>query len=171
MEEAIIKRTMPHSQEAEQAVIGSMIMDREAILAAAEMLTGEDFYQRQYGVVFEAMVELFNQNEPVDLVTLQNRLRAKEVPEEISSMEFVRDILEHLPTSANIKYYANIVAEKSTLRKLIRVNDEISNLCYGGVESLEEVLEQTEKKVFGAAKECRGVCAYQAGGAECDPED
>lgn len=148
MEEAIIKRTMPHSQEAEQAVIGSMIMDREAILAAAEMLTGEDFYQRQYGVVFEAMVELFNQNEPVDLVTLQNRLRAKEVPEEISSMEFVRDILEHLPTSANIKYYANIVAEKSTLRKLIRVNDEISNLCYGGVESLEEVLEQTEKKVF-----------------------
>lgn len=148
MEEAIIKRTMPHSQEAEQAVIGSMIMDREAILAAAETITGEDFYQRQYGVVFEAMVELFNQNEPVDLVTLQNRLRAKEVPEEISSMEFVRDILEHLPTSANIKYYANIVAEKSTLRKLIRVNDEISSLCYGGVESLEEVLEQTEKKVF-----------------------
>ncbi len=148
MEEAIIKRTMPHSQEAEQAVIGSMIMDREAILAAAETITGEDFYQRQYGVVFEAMVELFNQNEPVDLVTLQNRLRAKEVPEEISSMEFVRDILEHLPTSANIKYYANIVAEKSTLRKLIRVNDEISKLCYGGVESLEEVLEQTEKKVF-----------------------
>ncbi len=148
MEEAIIKRTMPHSQEAEQSVIGSMIMDREAILVASEIITGEDFYQRQYGVVFEAMVELFNQNEPVDLVTLQNRLRAKEVPEEISSMEFVRDILGSVPTSTNIKYYANIVAEKSTLRKLIRVNDEINNLCYGGVESLEEVLEQTEKKVF-----------------------
>lgn len=148
MEEAIIKRTMPHSQEAEQSVIGSMIMDREAILVASEIITGEDFYQRQYGVVFEAMVEMFNQNEPVDLVTLQNRLRAKEVPEEISSMEFVRDILESVPTSTNIKYYANIVAEKSTLRKLIRVNDEINNLCYGGVESLEEVLEQTEKKVF-----------------------
>lgn len=148
MEEAIIKRTMPHSQEAEQSVIGSMIMDREAILIASEMLTGEDFYQRQFSVVFEAMVELFNQNEPVDLVTLQDRLRAKEVPEEISSMEFIRDILENLPTSTNVKYYAKIVAEKSTLRKLIRVNDEISNLCYGGVESLEEVLEQTEKKVF-----------------------
>ena len=148
MEEAIIKRTMPHSQEAEQSVIGSMIMDREAILIASEMLTGEDFYQRQFGIVFEAMVELFNQNEPVDLVTLQDRLRAKEVPEEISSMEFIRDILEKLPTSTNVKYYAKIVAEKSTLRKLIRVNDEISNLCYGGVESLEEVLEQTEKKVF-----------------------
>ena len=148
MEEAIIKRTMPHSQEAEQAVIGSMIMDREAILAASEMIIGEDFYQRQYGVVFEAMVELFNQNEPVDLVTLQNRLRAKEVPEEISSMEFMRNILDSDFVSANIKKYAGIVAEKSVLRKLIRVNEEINNLCYGGVESLDEVLEQTEKKVF-----------------------
>ena len=148
MEEAIIKRIMPHSQEAEQAVIGSMIMDREAILAASETITGEDFYQRQYGVVFEAMVELFNQSEPVDLVTLQNRLRAKEVPEEISSMEFMRSILDSDFVSANIKKYANIVAEKSVLRKLIRVNDEINNLCYGGVESLDEVLEQTEKKVF-----------------------
>lgn len=148
MEEAIIKRTMPHSQEAERSVIGSMIMDREAILVASEIITGEDFYQRQYGVIFEAMVELFNRNEPVDLVTLQNHLRAKEVPEEISSMEFMRDILDSDFRSTNIKKYANIVAEKSTLRRLIRANDEISNLCYGGVESLDEVLEQTEKKIF-----------------------
>ena len=148
MEEAIIKRTMPHSQEAERSVIGSMIMDREAILVASGIITGEDFYQRQYGVIFEAMVELFNRNEPVDLVTLQNHLRAKEVPEEISSMEFMRDILDSDFRSTNIKKYANIVAEKSTLRRLIRANDEISNLCYGGVESLDEVLEQTEKKIF-----------------------
>ena len=148
MEEAIIKRTMPHSQEAERSIIGSMIMDREAILVASEIITGEDFYQRQYGVIFEAMVELFNRNEPVDLVTLQNHLRAKEVPEEISSMEFMRDILDSDFRSTNIKKYANIVAEKSTLRRLIRANDEISNLCYGGVESLDEVLEQTEKKIF-----------------------
>ena len=130
MEEAIIKRVMPHSLEAEQSVIGSMIMDREAVLVASEILTGEDFYQRQYGIVFEAMVELFNKDEPVDLVTLQNQLRAKDVPEEVSSMEFVRDILNQVPTSANVKYYANIVAEKATLRRLIRLNDEINNLCY-----------------------------------------
>ena len=148
MEEAIIKRVMPHNQEAERSVIGSMIMDREAILIASEIITGEDFYQRQYGVIFDAMVELFNQNEPVDLITLQNLLRAKEVPEEISSMEFMRDILDSDYISTNIKKYANIVAEKSTLRRLIRANDEISNLCYGGVESLEDVLEQTEKKIF-----------------------
>lgn len=148
MEEAVIKRIMPHSVEAEQSVIGSMIMDREAIMVASEIITGEDFYQRQYGVVFEAMVELFNEDQPVDLVTLQNRLRAKDVPAEISSMEFVRELLDNVPTSANVKYYANIVAEKATLRKLIKVNEEINNLCYGGTESLEEVLEQTEKKVF-----------------------
>ena len=148
MEEAIIKRTMPHSLEAEQSVIGSMILDREAILKASEIITGEDFYQKQYGIVFDTMVELFNQNEPVDLVTLQDRLRAKEVPEEISNMGFVRKILDDLPTTANAHKYAKIVAEKSLLRRLIRVNDEISSLCYGGVESLDAVLEQTEKKVF-----------------------
>lgn len=123
MEEAIIKRVMPHNQEAERSVIGSMIMDREAILIASEIITGEDFYQRQYGVIFDAMVELFNQNEPVDLITLQNLLRAKEVPEEISSMEFMHDILDSDYISTNIKKYANIVAEKSTLRRLIRAND------------------------------------------------
>ena len=142
MEEAVIKRVMPHSIEAEQSVIGSMLMDREAVMTASEILTGEDFYQRQYGIVFEAMVELFNRDEPVDLVTLQNQLRAKDVPEEVSSMEFVRDILNQVPTSANVKYYANIVAEKSTLRKLIRLNDEINNLCYGGTEPMEVILEQ-----------------------------
>ncbi len=148
MEEAIIKRVMPHSAEAEQSVIGSMLMDREAIMIAAEIITGEDFYQRQYGIVFEAMAELFNEEQPVDLVTLQNRLRAKDVPEEISGMEFVRELLNATYTSSNVKYYANIVAEKSTLRKLIRVNEEINNLCYGGTEPLEEVLEQTEKRIF-----------------------
>lgn len=148
MEEAVIKRIMPHSVEAEQSVIGSMLMDREAVLVASELLTGEDFYQRQYGLVFEAMTALFGRDEPVDLVTLQNELRAMDAPEEVSSMEFVREILNRVPTSANVKYYANIVAEKSTLRRLIHLNDEINNLCYAGTEPLENVLEQTEKKVF-----------------------
>ena len=148
MEKAVIKRIMPHSVEAEQSVIGSMLMDREAVLVASELLTGEDFYQRQYGLVFEAMVALFGRDEPVDLVTLQNELRAMDAPEEVSGMEFVREILNRVPTSANVKYYANIVAEKSTLRRLIHLNDEINNLCYAGTEPLETVLEQTEKKVF-----------------------
>ena len=148
MEENVLKRILPHSVEAEQSVIGSMIMDKEAIVVASELITGEDFYNRQYGILFETMVELHDNNSPVDLVTLQNKLKEKDVPPEVSSLEFVRDLITAVPTSANIKYYANIVAEKSTLRKLIRLNEEIANTCYAGKESLEYILEDTEKRVF-----------------------
>ena len=148
MDEALLKRVLPHSIEAEQSVIGSMIMDREAIVVAAGILHSEDFYGKQYGIVFEAMVELNDSGSPVDLVTLQNRLKEKDVPPEVSSLEFVRDLITAVPTSANIKYYANIVAEKAILRRLIRINEEIANTCYVGKESLETILEDTEKKVF-----------------------
>ena len=148
MEEALMKRVMPNSLEAEQSVIGSMIMDREAIIAASEILLKEDFYHQQYGVLFEAMVELFNEGQPADLVTLQNRLKEKDVPPEVSSLEYVRDLVAAVPTSANVKYYAQIVKEKAVLRKLIKVTENIENECYLGKESLEVILEDTEKKVF-----------------------
>ena len=148
MEEALIKRILPHSIEAEQSVIGSMLMGRDAIMTASEILTSEDFYQHQYGIVFEAMTELFSEGKPVDLVTLQERLREKDVPPEISSMEFVRDLLDAVPTSANVKHYATIVSEKSLLRKMIRLNDEISNACYLARDKVEDILEDTEKKMF-----------------------
>lgn len=148
MDENVIKRILPHSIEAEQSVIGSMIMDREAIVVASELVSGEDFYNRQYGILFETMVELNDSGSPVDLVTLQNKLKEKDVPPEVSSLEFVRDLITAVPTSANIKYYANIVAEKATLRRLIRLNEEIANTCYAGKESLEYILEDTEKRVF-----------------------
>lgn len=148
MDENVLKRILPHSVEAEQSVIGSMIMDREAIVAASEILTSEDFYNKQYGVLFDTMIELNDEGSPVDLVTLQNRLKEKDVPPEVSSLEFVRELITAVPTSANIKYYATIVSEKSVLRKLIRLNEEISNTCYAGKESLEFILEDTEKRVF-----------------------
>ncbi len=149
MEEALIKRIMPNSLEAEQSVIGAMIMDREAIVIASETLTKEDFYQQSYGVIFESMVELYNEGQPVDVVTLQNRLREKNVPPEISSMEFVGGLVLAVPTSANVKYYANIVADKAILRRLIKVNEEIANQCYLGSDSVEDILADTEKQIFG----------------------
>ena len=138
MEEALIKRVMPHSIEAEQSVVGAMLMDKDAILTAAEIVSGQDFYQTAYGVIFDSMVELFNEGKPVDLVTLQERLKEKDVPPEIASLEFVRDLVSAVPTSA----------DKSMLRKLIKLNDEISNTCYAGKESLEAILETTEKSMF-----------------------
>lgn len=139
---------MPHSAEAEQSVIGAMLMDRDAITIASEILTTEDFYQKQYGILFEAMVELYTENSPVDLVTLQNRLREKDVPPEISSLEFAGELITAVPTSVNVKSYAEIVAEKAALRRLIKVNEEIASACYAGKDSVDEIMEDTEKKIF-----------------------
>ncbi len=147
-EESLLKRVMPHSTEAEQSVIGAMIMDRDAVTVATEMLTVDDFYQKQYGILFEAMSELYGEDKPIDLITLQNRLKEKDVPAEVSSLEFVRDMLAAVPTSANIKYYAQIVSEKALLRRLIKVNEDIAASCYAGKESVEEILENTERNIF-----------------------
>jgi replicative DNA helicase len=125
-----------------------MIMDRDAVTVATEMLNADDFYQKQYGILFEAMEELYREEKPIDLITLQNRLKEKDVPPEISSLEFVRDMITTVPTSANVKYYAEIVAEKALLRRLIKVNEEIAASCYAGKESVEEILETTEKNIF-----------------------
>ena len=148
MEEALIKRILPHSDEAERAVIGSMLMDADAIVTASEMITSDDFYQRQYGILFDVMTELYGEDKPVDLVTLQERLKNKDVPPELTSVEFISGILNDVPTSANIKHYAETVAEKALLRRMIRANEEIANTCYLGKEPVEQILEETEKKIF-----------------------
>ncbi len=148
MDDALVKRVLPHSIEAEQSVIGSMLMNRDAIITSMDILTGEDFYQRQYGVMFDCITELFNEGKPVDLVTLQDRLKEKDVPPEVSSLDFVRNIMETVPTSANVRYYANIVKDKSILRSLIRATEEVTNECYLDSEPLEDIMADTEKKIF-----------------------
>ena len=148
MEEALIKRILPHSIEAEQSVIGSMILDRDAILIASEILTSDDFYQNQYGIIFDTMVELCNEGKPVDLVTLQDRLKEKDLPPDICSMEYVRELIAAVPTSANVKYYAGIVSEKALLRRLIRASEEVANNCYLQKDSTETILEESEKQLF-----------------------
>lgn len=148
MDEALIRKTLPHNIEAEQSVIGSMIMDAEAIVVASEMITSEDFYGNQYGILFKAMTELYAAGNPIDLLTLQNKLSQMDVPAELSSVEFLRDLLTSVPTSANVKYYAKIVKEKSKLRKIIKATEEIANTCYLGKEKLEDILDDTEKKIF-----------------------
>lgn len=148
MDEAFIKKILPHSSEAEQSVIGAMIMDRDAVIAASEMITGEDFYEQQYRILFDTMVELFNEGKPVDLVTLQDRLKEKDVPSQICSLEFIRDLVTAVPTSANIRYYAQIVRDKAVLRRLIKVSEETANECYLDKEKLDNILEKTEKQIF-----------------------
>ena len=162
MEEALMKRVMPHSQEAEQSVIGAMIMSRDAIVEASEIITGQDFYQQQYGAVFEAMVELHDEGKAVDLVTLQERLREKNLPPEISDMEFMKDILSSVITSANVKYYAEIVAEKSMLRCLLSGTGKDPG--YPGGHGEKDLRSDPEPGN-------RRLCSHPSGGAECHRED
>jgi replicative DNA helicase len=149
MEEALIKRVLPHNTEAEQLVIGCMLMDKEAISAASEIIHSDDFYGRQYGAMFEAITELYNEGKPTDLVAVQEQLKTKDVPPESYSIAAFRELLNMVPTSVNIRYYANLVYEKALLRRLIRINEEIANDCYMEKEDVNTILESTEKRIFG----------------------
>ncbi|SFQ21331.1 primary replicative DNA helicase [Lachnospiraceae bacterium XBB1006] len=149
MEEVSInKRVMPHNQEAEESVIGSMLMDKDAITAASDIVISDDFYSQQLGFLFDTMVELYNEGQPVDPVTTVARLKEKGAPEYITSTEYIMQIINAVPTSANVRYYATIVAELSIERKLIRVTEGIANRCYQGEEPLDDILASTEKDIF-----------------------
>ena len=149
VDENFIKRIQPHSEEAEKSVLGSMLMDRDAIVEAEDILVKEDFYQRQYGILFEAMVELYQEGKPVDLITLQDKLKEKDIPEALSSLDFFRELVDIVPTSTNVRQYAQIVHDKATLRALIKVTEDIGNACYLGKEETSAILEKTEKEIFG----------------------
>jgi len=148
MEENTIKRILPHNEDAEVSVVGSMLIDPETINLAAEMLTGNDFYNRSYGIIFDTMVELYMSGKSVDPVILQNSLREKNAPPETSSTETISNIINSVPTSANIKGYAQIVSEKSLLRKIIKANEAIAERCYKDQEDLNMILNDTEKSIF-----------------------
>lgn len=152
MEEALIKRVMPHDEEAESSVIGAMLIDNEAIMVASEIITGEDFYQKQLGIAYDTMVELYNEGKPVEPVILHARLREKGLPEEACGIDLILRWMNQTYTSANIKYYAEIVSEKAVARRLIRLNEEIANTCYAGSEKLEDTLAEAEKRVFDLAQ-------------------
>lgn len=159
MEENVLKRIMPHNLEVEKAMLVSMLMDQDSIARASERISGEDFYNKQYGVLFETICELNDGGGAVDLVILQDRLRAKDVPPEVGSLEFLREMLTVPMVSSHSQDYINIIAEKSTLRKLIRLNEEIANTCYAEKETLDNILEDTEKRVFQLAQK-RNVDDY-----------
>ena len=156
MEDAFARKKLPYNLDAEKSVIGSMLMDRDAIVEASDMLTKEDFYYGQYGILFENMVELFKEGKAVDLVTLKNKLEENNVPDEVISTKSIAEILETVPTSVNAKHYAEIVADKSILRKMIKLCEEVEKDCYLDSEGVEQLLEQAESGVFNLIKERNG---------------
>ncbi|MBP3877829.1 MAG: replicative DNA helicase [Lachnospiraceae bacterium] len=159
MDEQLVRRIPPHSDEAERSVIGSMLMSEEAAMAAEEILNGEDFYNRQLGAVFETMKMLSDARKPIDMVTLKDALEKQDLPEDVKNMEFVRESLLSVPSSANIREYAAIVRDRATLRRLIAASEEIESSCYAGAEETETILDQAEKSIFQVVQQ-RSTSGY-----------
>lgn len=146
------QRIPPNDNEAEQAVLSCMLFDREAVAAAFETLKPDDFYQPNNGAIFDAMVELFMKNAPVDVVTLKNELGRRGVLDQVGGMEYVSRLAGGYYTSAHIRHYARIIEQKSILRRLIKATSDISNECFEGRESVEATLDHAEKAIFHIAQ-------------------
>lgn len=141
-------RVPPHNIEAEQAVLGAMLLDKEAIAAAAEILSGEEFYKESHKLLFQTIVEIFNKDEPVDIVTLVDVLKSRGHLEVVGGVSYISSLAASVPTTTNVKYYAKIVEEKSVLRRLIFASSGIIEKCYTDQEKVEEVLGAAEKSIF-----------------------
>ncbi|MCG8499291.1 MAG: replicative DNA helicase [Firmicutes bacterium] len=141
-------RIPPHNIEAEQSVLGAMLIDKTSIATATEIIKGEDFYRDDHKEIFEAMLDLFDKGEPVDLITLTEQLKLRDTLEAVGGVEYLANIATAVPTTANIKYYATIVEEKSLLRRLIKASTDIANLGYEANEEVSSIMEQAEKKIF-----------------------
>ena len=148
MEETIIRKVQPHSVEAEQAVLASMLMNREAVVNVADMLMKDDFYQVQYGVIFEAMVELYHEVASIDMITLTERLKEKGVPENVYSIEVMQELLNVVPVSTNAKKYAEIVKDRANMRRLIKMAETTANECYSLKDSSANILSNVENQVL-----------------------
>ncbi len=146
--EDVTRRVPPQSLEAEQSVIGSMIMDRDAIDAVKDTISDEDFYHPDLKIIYEVIVELYNQNKPVDLVTLQSALTDRDVLDQVGGIEYLSKLAMAVPTSAHAKHYAAIVKEKSTLRKVIKATQEIMADSYDGTIPVDGVLNTAEERIF-----------------------
>ena len=141
-------RIPPQNIEAEQSVLGAMMLDKEAIAKASEILTSEDFYREAHRVIFNAMLELYNKNEAVDMVTITDILRRDNKLEDIGGIAYITALANVVPTAANVKYHADIVAEKSVLRQLVRVSTEIATMGYEGSDDVGVLLDTAESRIL-----------------------
>ena len=146
-------RIPPHSVESEQSILGSILLDKEAIITVSETINPDDFYKEAHKIIYESMIKLSNKSEPIDLITLTEELKKQGHLDDVGRISYITSLSTIVPTTSNVKYYADIVKEKSVLRKLIKVSNDIINLGYDGSTKIEDVLEVAEKKIFDISQE------------------
>ena len=144
----IEERVPPQNIEAEQAVLGAMLIDKEAIAKATEVLSADDFYREAHRVIFSAMLELYNKNEAVDMVTVTEILKRDNKLEDIGGIAYITSLANVVLTAANVKYHAEIVAEKSVLRQLVRVSTEIAAMGYEANDDVCTLLDTAESRIL-----------------------
>ncbi len=148
-----VGRIPPHSVESEQSILGSILLDKDAIITVTETIQPEDFYKQAHKIIYECMMKLNNKSEPIDLITLTEELKKQGHLEDVGGISYITSLSTIVPTTSNVKYYADIVKEKSVLRKLIKVSNDILNLGYDSSTKVEDILEKAEKQIFDISQE------------------
>jgi len=152
MAEGLITKLPPQNIEAEQSVLGALLIDQEAIIKVLDILSKEDFYKESHQMIFESMFDLFAKREPIDLLSLTNRLKEKNQLELIGGQSYLASLAGLVPTASNVIAYANIVQKKATLRRLITAASDIAELGFQETEEVDKLLDQAEKKLFNISQ-------------------
>ncbi|SHH31064.1 replicative DNA helicase [Tepidibacter thalassicus] len=149
-------RIPPHSIDAEQSVLGAILLDKDAIVVVSEVIKPEDFYKDVHKEIYEAIITLYRESEPIDIVTLTEELKRRNTLDLVGGITYLTNLSTAVPSTSNVKNYADIVKEKSVLRKLIKASSEILDLGYTGSEDIDRILESAEKKIFDISQEKTG---------------
>ncbi len=148
MENEVLNKVLPNDTIAEQAVLGSMLVDKDAVIASVEILRPEDFYREDNKEIYSAMVDLYSLGKQIDTITLTEQLKLRGTLEKVGGFTYISTLIDNVPTTSNIESYVNIVEQKSVLRRLIKVANDILKMGYSQSEDVDTIIEQTEKQVF-----------------------
>ena len=153
MENEVVNKVMPNDLIAEQAVLGSMLVDKDAVIAAVELLIPEDFYREDNKEIYAAMLELYGIGKHIDMITLVDELKLRGSLEKVGDIQYISTLIDNVPTTSNIENYVKIVEEKSVVRKLIRVANDILKKGYSQTEEVDRIIEYAEKNVFNVLQD------------------
>lgn len=148
MENELLKKIEPSDVIAEQAVLGSMLVDKEAVISAVELLKASDFYREDHKEIYDAMLELYGTGSHIDMITLKDQLSLRGTLERVGNIDYLASLIDNVPTTSNIESYVKIVEEKSTIRQLIKAANDILQMGYSQTEEVDSIIEQTEKRIF-----------------------
>lgn len=154
--ENIISRIPPNDLQAEQAVLGAMLVDKDAVLTAIEILKPEDFYRNEHIEIYSAIIDLYEKNKVIDLLTLKEQLRLRGKYDVVNGFEYLASLTNPMYLISNMEYYAKIIEEKSILRKLIKASSEISQISYEASNEVTDIMEQAERKIFSISQRKSG---------------